>query len=116
MARYFGRKVTIDSIKFDSEMEGRYYEELKRRTENDEITLMKDHPKYVLLDNFKYNGENIRGFSYEADFIYVDKENLTIHIEDVKGHVASNDAFTLQWKLFRKEVLKLFTENPLDIR
>ena len=36
--RIFAKKVTIDGIKFDSEQEGIYYQELKEREKNGRLT------------------------------------------------------------------------------
>lgn len=108
MARYFSKKVTIDDIVFDSEMESKYYLLLKERIAKGEISHLSIHRKYVLLPDFIYDGTKIKGLTYEADFVYFDHTDERIYIEDVKGF--AEQEFKQQWKLLKYKIKELFDD------
>lgn len=97
MNKYNARKVVIDNIKFDSQREGDRYLELKLLLRAGVISSLKDHPKYLIFNEFKYRGNNIRPIYYIADFEY--QENGETVVEDVKG--VKTKVFMLKAKLFK---------------
>lgn len=103
--RIFAKKVTIDGIKFDSEQEGIYYQELKEREKNGEISGLKIHPNYELLPSFLNNNQkHMNRLSYEPDFVFFDKEQSRTRYIDVKGF--ETEEFKLKHKLFDYYLLK----------
>jgi hypothetical protein len=112
MGRYFNKKVEIDGIVFDSEMESKYYLLLKERIAKKEVSHLSIHRKYVLLPDFNYDGIKIKGLTYEADFVYFDHNDKRIYIEDVKGF--QENEFKQQWKLLKYGISELFARIDKD--
>ena len=77
--KYGARRVTVDGIPFDSEMEARRYGELKMLRLGKLIRNLTIHPTFEL----RVNGVLL--CKYEADFEYDDENNARI-VEDVKGN------------------------------
>lgn len=103
--RIFAKKVTIDGIKFDSEQEGIYYQELKEKEKNGEISNLEIHPNYELLPSFLNNNQkHMNRLSYEPDFVFFDKEQGRKRYIDVKGF--ETEEFKLKHKLFDYYLLK----------
>ena len=75
--KFNARKVTIDGITFDSEKEGRRYQELKLLERANEISRLELQPAF----KHTVNGEHC--FTYKADFSYFTNDKRII--EDVKG-------------------------------
>lgn len=82
----------IDGIKFKSTLEANVYTVFK------EFGIPLDYEKetYTILQNFEYQGENVRPIRITPDFEAV---NMPVIIE-AKGH--PNEAFPLRLKLFKK--------------
>lgn len=57
--------LVYENIKFRSKLEVYCYKKLKENNINAEY----ESTQYVLLDSFKYNGENIRKMTYKPDFV-----------------------------------------------
>lgn len=114
MARYFSKKVEIDGIIFDSEMESKYYILLKERANKGEISHLTTHRKYSLVPDFTYDGKKEKGLTYEADFVYFDNTDRRLYIEDVKGF-AENE-FKQQWKLLKYKINGLFDYNQVSLQ
>jgi hypothetical protein len=79
MRKYRNKPCEIDGIRFDSQAEGRRYEQLKlleRAGEIREITLQ---PKFPIVVNGRKIGR------YTADFAYFDRLTGKRVYEDVKG-------------------------------
>lgn len=113
MARYFSKKVEMDGIIFDSEMESKYYIILKDRMSKGEISHLSIHRKYSLLPDFVYDGKKEKGLTYEADFVYFDHSNDRIYIEDVKGF-AENE-FKQQWKLLKFMINESYLDKNIEV-
>ncbi len=113
MARYFSKKVEIDGIIFDSEMESKYYLLLKKRFDEGDISNLSIHRKYVLLPDFDYDGKKEKGLTYEADFVYFDRTDNRLYIEDVKGF-AENE-FKQQWKLLKYRIKSLYDNKNVKL-
>ena len=98
--KYGNRKVVVDNIKFDSQAEASYYEQLKWMLQAKLIKSFKCQPKFLLQESFKKNGETVRKIEYIADF---EIHNLDGYIEivDVKG--AETKEFLIKKKLFLKK-------------
>lgn len=100
--KYSARKTSVFGIKFDSQKEANRYLVLKSRLDNNEITDLVIHPKFVLVDGFTDNqGNRQRAITYSADFEYL--RDGEIVVEDVKGGKATQTAvFRIKKKLFLK--------------
>jgi hypothetical protein len=98
-SKYRNKKITIDGITFDSQAEGKYYEQLKWLKQAKQIRDFKMQPKFLLQEAFKKEGKTIRKIEYVADF---EIHNLdgSIEIVDVKGYETKE--FLLKKKLFEK--------------
>ena len=98
--KYHNRPTTIDGIRFDSASEARRYAQLRLMVQAGEITMLRVHPVYNLVDGFtRGNGERIRPITYEADFEY-QRPGQRPAVEDVKG--VETDVFKLKRKIFQQ--------------
>jgi transcription elongation factor Elf1 len=127
--KFHNKKVTIDGIDFDSQVEGRRYEELKAMKQSGIITDFELQPRFTVLKSYRkcpachHVQEHIPkttrkaviychmcgqltevwpGVDYYADFkvIYPDG---TIQIEDIKGSAEKKKMtkeFLIKWKFF----------------
>lgn len=97
--KYGARKVSVDGYTFDSQAEGRRYEELRLLEQAGEIAHLEVHPRFELLAPFvDGQGRKQRGIYYEADFKYFDRDAMHEVAEDVKGRATA--VFKLKAKLF----------------
>lgn len=96
--KYGNQKSVVDGIKFDSQKEARYYQELKLLKRAGEIEDFELQPEFVLLPGFKTgDGAKIREIKYRADFKIIHKDG-TIEVVDVKGY--KTEVYKLKKKLF----------------
>lgn len=112
--KYGNKEVFINGIKFDSEMEGKYYLHLLQLKAAGEVTEIELQPKYTLLDGFKKNGKTFRAVTYTADF-KVTYANGVEEVVDIKGMFTQQ--FELRRKLFEHRYpyeLKLITHSIID--
>lgn len=98
--KYNSKKVEIDGHVFDSQIEARYYQQLKWLQEHNEILFFRLQPHYLLQEAFKKNGKTYRKIEYIADFEVHHKDG-SIEVIDVKG--METEAFKLKKKLFEKK-------------
>lgn len=99
--KYGSRKTEIDGIKFDSQLEGFMYRQLR-----DNKIRFKLQKKYELQSKFKYNTESIRAITYTVDF-YLPDYDICI---DTKG-------IATQQGLMRIKMLKRhFFDNGLNTK
>lgn len=91
-SKYGNRKVTIDNIVFDSEKEGRRYQDLKLLLQAGEISDLRLQVKYELNEGGKYS------LVYIADFTYLSGGELIV--EDCKGFKTA--VFKKKEKLMKK--------------
>lgn len=98
MNKYKNRKIVVDNIKFDSNLEATRYKELKLLLRAGEISNLELQPRFLLQDSLKKNGRTFRKIEYVADFKYI--ENGKTIVEDVKG--IQTDVFKLKYKIFEK--------------
>ncbi|MGL5327892.1 MAG: DUF1064 domain-containing protein [Peptostreptococcaceae bacterium] len=82
--KYGAKKTEIDGLKFDSKVEGKFYEHLKQLKENGDVLEFECQPKYLLQEAFKHHGKTIRKIEYIADFrvVYANGEEW---VYDIKG-------------------------------
>jgi hypothetical protein len=95
----------VEGKRFASQKEGRRYKELLLLEAAGEITHLKTHQRFPLLEDEGHK------FSYECDFCYRDREGRD-HVEDVKGRKDPADPVyrlfrlkkALVWKFYRIRV------------
>lgn len=111
-SKYHNRKIIIDGIEFDSEKEGKRYNELKVLLKAGEISDLRLQVKYELIPAQYEMGTRIRGnhvstvercveraVNYVADFVYKDTMTEDTVVEDVKG--MKTEVYKLKKKLMR---------------
>ena len=100
--RIFAKKVTVDGIVFDSQMEADYYGLLKDRESKGEISNLSLHPAFELQPGYTRNdGTKVAPLNYEADFSFDDRcaqKGASHRVVDVKGFMT--DDFVIKWKIF----------------
>lgn len=111
MNKYKNKKVEYKGIVFDSVMERDYFREvIEPLKEGVEVKLQ---PTYVLIPNFEYKGEKVRGITYRADF-EIKYPNGKVDVIDVKGFETAD--FKIKKKLFKYKYgefnLKIITKRP----
>lgn len=80
--KYFNKKTKG----FDSRKEAKRYGELLILEKAGVITSLQKQVPFVILEPFiTKDGKKIRGITYNADFVYYDKEKKSLVIEDTKG-------------------------------
>ncbi|AGK52012.1 DUF1064 domain-containing protein [Bacillus sp. 1NLA3E] len=99
-SKYGNRKVTIDSHKFDSVAESKYYMQLKWLEANKQILFFRLQPRYLLQEAFDKGGQHFRKIEYVSDF-EVHHLDGSIEVIDVKG--VETEAFKIKRKLFEKK-------------
>ena len=99
MNKYRNKKVVIDNIKFDSQLEANRYVELKLLQRAGKIKKLRLQVPFVLQEGFKKNGKSYQAIKYIADFVY--EENGRTVVEDTKG--MQTDVFKIKHKLFEKK-------------
>ena len=98
--KYNAKRTEIDGICFDSQVEGQYYQHLKKQQEEGKIKGFELQPIFTLQEGFKKNGKHIRPILYIADFkVYYN--DGTVQIIDVKGYETAD--FKIKRKLFEKK-------------
>ena len=103
MNKYRNKKIVIDNIKFDSQLEANRYTELKLLQRAKVISNLRLQVPYVLQEGFKKNGKSYQAIKYIADFVY--EENGRTVVEDTKG--VQTDVFKIKHKLFEKKYPEL---------
>lgn len=92
--KYQAKKVEVDGILYDSQLEYERFCELSVLQKAGEISELQYHKRYVLINKNK-NGREI---AYEADFVYKDKDGKTI-VEDVKSKPTKTRLYALKKRL-----------------
>lgn len=103
MNKYRNKKVVIDNIKFDSQLEANRYVQLKLLQKAKVISNLRLQVPFVLQEGFKKNGKSYQAIKYIADFVY--EENGQTVVEDTKGF--ESDVFKIKHKLFEKKYPEL---------
>lgn len=113
-SKYNNQKVEVEGIKFDSQVEARYHDQLKWLLANGEILSFTLQPRYLLQEAFKKDGVTHRKTEYVADFevLHIDR---SIEVIDIKGQLLP--VFSLKAKLFHKRYphkLSLLNYSKID--
>ena len=98
MNKYRNKKVIVDNIRFDSNLEATRYRELKLLQRAKEISNLRLQVPFVLQEGFKKNGKTYQAIKYIADFVYEEKGRTIV--EDTKG--IKTDVFKIKQKIFEK--------------
>lgn len=96
-SKYHNHKTTCDGIVFDSKLEARRWEQLKRMLAAGEIKNLQRQPNFILQPSFKKHNKTYRAIEYRADFQYQTQDGRTV-VEDVKG--IETDVFKIKRKMF----------------
>lgn len=104
--KYNAKTTIVDGIKFHSQAEAIYYNQLKWLKQNKQIKDFKLQPKYILQEGFPKNGKNYRPITYTADF-EVYKLNGAVEVIDIKGTITKE--FAIKRKLFEYKYLYSIT-------
>ena len=91
--KYNAKKVVIDGITFDSQMESRRYLQLKLLEKARIVHGLEIHPKIKLMVNGVYIGD------YVGDFSYLDSETGEDVLEDVKTPATATPVYKLKRKI-----------------
>lgn len=97
-SKYKNKKIFIDGITFDSQLEANRYCELKLLYKAGEISQLRLQPEFELIPAFKKNGKSFRKTTYKADFMYLDNRSGKYIVEDTKGF--KTDVYMIKRKLF----------------
>lgn len=84
MSKYMAKKKVIDCIRFDSVVESKYFEKLKRDVTDNKICMFSLQPIYKLQPKFIQDGIKYREINYKADFKVYNIDG-TIDVIDIKG-------------------------------
>lgn len=99
-------KVIFQGETFDSKKELYRYLELRQLEKEGKISNLERQVKYELIPKQKLDGFVVeRACNYIADFVYLDKSNLAIVVEDVKGYRDPNSATYAKYVIKRKLML-----------
>ncbi len=113
--RYGNVRTEIDGIIFDSKLEARFYEYIKRLKADGHIKNFELQKKFLLLDAFEKNGEKFRKIEYVADFVIYHHDG-SMEVMDTKG--VETDIFKVKRKLFEKNypdlTLQAITYSKID--
>jgi hypothetical protein len=91
------KKIEIDDHVFDSEIESRYYTQLKWAQEHKTILFFRLQPRYLLQEAFEKNDHKFRKIEYVADF-EIHHTDGSIEVIDVKSK--ETEVFKIKRKLF----------------
>lgn len=97
VSKYGAKKVVIDGITFDSQLEAKYYEHLLALKESNVVESFELQPVYELIPKFIINGKKRLATKYKADF-FVKYTNGHTAVIDVKGFETTD--FKLKKKMF----------------
>ena len=103
MTKYHSRKTEVNGILFDSKLEAERYIQLRLLEKAGEITDLKLKPQFQIFMGYTdaETGERHGSRYYEADFMYLDKANHLVIVEDTKG--VETDVFRLKWEYVQSE-------------
>lgn len=102
--KYHNNKVQYNGITFDSIKEKNRYLWLKVLEEEGKISELELQKKFLLQEEFTYNGKKERPIYYIVDFYYFDKKLNCYIAEDVKSEITRQDkVYRLKRKIFIHE-------------
>lgn len=113
MNKYRNRKIVVDNIRFDSNLEAIRYRQLKLLQRAKQISNLRLQVPFLLQEGFEKNGKTHRKIEYIADFVY--EENGQTVVEDTKG--MKTETFKIKQKLFEYKYpdlnLKIITREEI---
>lgn len=113
MNKYRNKKIIVDNIKFESNLEAERYRQLKLLQRAKQISNLRLQVPFLLQEGFKKNGKTHRKIEYIADFVY--EENGQTVVEDTKG--IKTETFKIKQKLFEYKYpdlnLKIITREEI---
>ena len=98
--KYKNVKVIYNGKVFDSIKEKNRYLWLKVLEEEGKISELELQKKFLLQEEFTYNGKKERPIYYIADFFYYSKELNCYIAEDVKSEITRTSTYKIKKKLF----------------
>lgn len=99
MSKYGNRKTEVDGIVFDSKREAARWQDLLLLLRAGEISELQRQVRYELIPAYTNGrGKKIRKMEYVADFVYLDKRELEVIVEDAKGYRTKD--YQLKKKIF----------------
>ena len=103
MKKYGNQKTIVDGIEFDSILEAARYRQLRLMEKADIISDLKLQVEFQIIQGWVNpdTGEKIKGTMYIADFMYCDKEQNKVIVEDTKG--METESFKIKWKLVQSK-------------
>ena len=114
MSKYNNKKCEYNGIKFDSQMELKFYLHLLELQKDGIVRDIHLQPSYELLEAYEIEGKKVRPINYKADFkvIYTDGHEEVI---DIKGFTTPD--FLIKKKIFQhkyKTTLHCITFSKID--
>jgi hypothetical protein len=113
-SKYGSKKIELDNYIFDSQLEARYYTQLKWLQDNKQILFYRMQPRYLLQEAFEKHGKKYRRIDYVADF-EIHHLDGSIEVIDCKGFETTD--FKIKKKLFEYKYphkLSLVTYSKMD--
>ena len=98
MNKYKNKKIEVDGIIFDSQLEANRYFQLKLLERAGEIQDLYRQYVFELQPKYKKRNKTIMPINYIADFVYYDVKKGKIIIEDTKGF--KTEVYKLKKKMF----------------
>ncbi len=83
-SKYGNKKVIVDGMEFDSNLEAERWKELRILEKANQIIDLRIQVKFELQPSYKKNGKTIQSINYIADFVYYDLNKRKMIIEDTK--------------------------------
>ena len=104
-SKYGNIRARLDGYNFDSRAEAAYYIYLKSLLDNGDISDLKVHPKFVIVEGFEDSAGNWESpVMYEADFSYCEHgDKIRTVVTDVKSPATKTRLYELKRKLFKQK-------------
>ncbi|PAK68768.1 DUF1064 domain-containing protein, partial [Staphylococcus haemolyticus] len=83
--KFHAKKIVIDKMTFDSQIEGSYYKYLKDQQSKGMIDHFKRQVVYPLIETIRIDGHTMSKITYKADFVVYDSPADSGKIIDIKG-------------------------------
>lgn len=100
--KYHAKKIWIDGIAFDSQLEGSYYSNLKLLQRAGVIKGFAMQCRFIVIEG----NDETRGTEYVTDFIVFYTDG-TYEIIDTKSDATTTDTFKVKFKAFKEKYPKL---------
>lgn len=97
MSKYKNKKVALNGIEFDSQIESRYYLYLLEQQKKGIVSEFLMQKEYIIFEGYDKNGKKVRPIKYKADF-EVHYPDGRIEVIDIKGFETKD--FNIKKKLF----------------